>query len=123
MESSSYMSAGPDPSMSEFYESIEAAQEMLSASTLFLAQSFIAYTQRVIVNSLDHPSYKHILEFMFEASGIYLSEEWSVPMGFNSAFCMFLHSHATTQMALSSTGNRIYDRSYSNEACPCLLIR
>ena len=91
MESSSYMSAGPDPSMSEFYESIEAAQEMLSASTLFLAQSFIAYTQRVIVNSLDHPSYKHILEFMFEASGIYLSEEWSVPMGFNSAFCMFLH--------------------------------
>jgi len=32
MESSSYMSAGPDPSMSEFYESIEAVVRKYSLS-------------------------------------------------------------------------------------------
>jgi len=88
-----YMSAGPDPSMSEFYGSIEAAREMTSARTLFLAQSFIAHTQRVIVNFLDHPSYKQwdivVFEFMLEASGIYLSEKWNVPVVFNSVTCSF----------------------------------
>ena len=88
-----FMSAGPDPSMSEFHERIEAVPEMSSARTLFLAQSFIAYSQRVIVNFLDHPSYKRwdiaVFEFMLEAGGIHLSEKWGVPVVFNSVTCSF----------------------------------
>lgn len=89
-----FISAGLDPlSRSEFRQMTGVARKMSTVRTIFLAQSFMAHTQRVIINYLDHPSFKQwditIFEFMLEAGGIYLSEKWGVLVVFNSVTCSF----------------------------------
>ena len=89
-----FISAGLDPmSTSEFRQMTGLARKMSTVRTVFLAQSFMAHTQRVIVNYLDHPSFKQwditVFDFMLEAGGIYLSEKWGVPVVFNSVTCSF----------------------------------